>query len=423
MHICAELAEEDIHLQMRVMVLYMAVKKLLSIVIPTHNRSCYAVACVQSLLEIDSRQFQVVVHDTSDDDCGLAAWSATQDDSRLCYVHWNGRLSMTENHERAVALAEGEYVCVIGDDDSVSSRIIEVAEYAKANEIELLTPVIKAIYSWPDFKTSFLGSAHAGKLYLGKVTGKIAKKSCQTSIQDALNNACQGTEGLPKFYHGLVKRSCLEKLHSDTGAIFYGASPDISASLGLALTNEYYYVIDFPFTIPGASSGSNTGRSAVNKHKGDIESDPHMIPFRNLSWPKELPYFFSVETVWGHAAWETLKQRSPDSLSGFNLNRFYAVCKVRHSDYKVAIGKAASGLVASNDKRYSSSASVLAQVKFVIELTITKLKRILHPTASNGMDVYGPFENVRYARQALDAKLDIEASAKGWCFNEKGSNE
>jgi hypothetical protein len=39
------------------------------------------------------------------------------------------------------------------------------------------------------------------------------------------------------------------------------------------------------------------------------------------------------------------------------------------------------------------------------------------------MDVYGPFENVRYARQALDAKLDTEASAKGWCFNEKGSNE
>ncbi|MHC5879375.1 hypothetical protein ACYT69_10660, partial [Streptococcus pyogenes] len=65
-------------------------------------------------------------------------------------------------------------------------------------------------------------------------------------------------------------------------------------------------MVDLPFTMPGASGGSNTGRSAVNKHKGDLSKDAHMRPFKDLQWPAVLPRFFSVETVWAHAAWETL---------------------------------------------------------------------------------------------------------------------
>lgn len=92
----------------------MSEQYLVSIVVPTHNRSKYAIPCVKSLLEIKSERLQVVVHDTSNDDCQLAAWAADQADSRLVYVHWKSRLSMTENHERAMQLAEGEYVCQIG---------------------------------------------------------------------------------------------------------------------------------------------------------------------------------------------------------------------------------------------------------------------------------------------------------------------
>ena len=139
---------------------------LVSIVVPTHNRSKYAISCIESLLEIPSQEVQVVVHDTSNDACDLARWAQAQEDHRLVYVHWQSRLSMTENHERAIALATGEYVCLIGDDDTVSNHIIEFARYAKDHSIAMLTPKVRAAYYWPDFRTKFYGAAHAGRIYL-----------------------------------------------------------------------------------------------------------------------------------------------------------------------------------------------------------------------------------------------------------------
>ncbi|MBI6660525.1 glycosyltransferase, partial [Pseudomonas carnis] len=137
---------------------------LVSIVIATHNRSKYAIPCIESLLSIGSSEIQVVVHDTSNDVCELAAWAGQSADSRLIYVHWADRLSMTENHERALKLATGEYICLIGDDDTVSSYIIDIANYAKKQNIKMLTPKVKAAYYWPDFRTKNYGAAHAGRI-------------------------------------------------------------------------------------------------------------------------------------------------------------------------------------------------------------------------------------------------------------------
>ncbi|QEY62226.1 glycosyltransferase family 2 protein [Metapseudomonas lalkuanensis] len=383
----------------------MGERRLLSIVIPTHNRSKYAIECVKSILETNSNEFEVVVHDTSDDSCELKAWAVSVSDDRLRYVHWGESLSMTQNHEKAIALASGEFVCLIGDDDSVSSQIILAAKFADRMGIDILTPEIKAMYSWPDFKTRFYGRAHAGKLYLGKISRKIVKKNSAQALKISLDNACQGTEGLPKLYHGLVRKTLLDELRKSTGLVFYGTSPDISASLGLALVSTHFYVVDFPFTIPGASGGSNTGRSAVNRHKGDIKNDPHMRPFKNLTWPKELPFFFSVETVWAHAAWETLSFRAPELLVDFNLSRLIAVCKARHSDFRAPIEQAETYLFGVEGRRYSSEAVRLARLGFFFERLVGKIKRMLHPLPNNGMKAYGPYENVRYARLKAEQLL------------------
>ncbi|MGH8601213.1 MAG: glycosyltransferase family 2 protein [Gammaproteobacteria bacterium] len=379
---------------------------LISVVIPTHNRSCYAVACVQSLLEIKSDKLQIVVHDTSNDGCELAAWAANQKDPRLCYVHWRDRLSMTENHERALALAEGEYVCLIGDDDSVSARIVEVAEYAKAQGINLLTPTVKAVYSWPDFRTRLYGMAHAGKVYLNDFSGALSSCDTLKSLEAALSRACQGTDGLPKLYHGLVRRSLLDVLRERYGQVFFGTSPDVSAAVALSLEGNHHHVIDLPFTLPGASAGSNTGRSALNKHKGDIEKDPHMQPFKNLAWPKELPRFFSVETVWAHAAWETLHGIGRvDLIEHFNLARLYALCLLYHRDYRAFTLEAWRAAQRNGYQNVSNVAVVKELLGVVFGLVASKSKRLLRPSASNGREVLGVVNDVRLARLALDKRI------------------
>lgn len=379
---------------------------LVTVVVPTHNRSQYAIACIQGLLEISSKQLQVVVHDTSNDECLLAQWAATQADSRLRYVHWRDRLSMTENHEHALALAEGEYICLIGDDDCVSARIMQVAEFARKQGIDCLTPRVKAMYSWPDFRTRLLGAAHAGRLYLDVFDGALETLDAVTGLRATLAMACQGTDELPKLYHGLVRRELLDALRVRQGRVFFGTSPDMSAAIGLALLCKKHHVIDLPFTLPGASSGSNTGRSAINKHKGDLKKDAHMQPFKDLHWPDVLPRFFSVETVWAHAAWETLRLTGADEwLPAFSLRRLYALCLFNHRDYRQATLVAMCAARAQGVTGLSRSALVLEYLGCAGRFVTSKAKRILRPSASNGRKVLAVVEDVRLARRVLDERL------------------
>ena len=57
---------------------------------------------------------------------------------------------------------------------------------------------------------------------------------------------------LPKLYHGLVRRRCLQAIHEKTGAYIGGLSPDIFASLSIACVAQRVMVTDYPLTIPGA---------------------------------------------------------------------------------------------------------------------------------------------------------------------------
>lgn len=389
----------------------MSERYLVSVVVPTHNRSKYAIPCVKSLLEIKSDRLQIVVHDTSNDDCALAAWAVAQTDSRLVYVHWKNRLSMTENHERAIELAEGEYVCLIGDDDTVSARIIEAAEFAKSEAIEMLTPQVKAFYYWPDFRTRFYGAAHAGRIYLDDFSGGCMQYDVKARLDIALHEACQGTDALPKLYHGLVKRRLLDELRQRSGKIFYGTSPDMSASISLSLIGKTYSLIDFPFTMPGGGGGSNSGRSAMGKHKGDLKSDPHMKPFTDLRWPPELPMFFSVETVWAHAAWATLDGLGDKTRQAqFNLARLYALCLFHHRDYAKEVLSARRAAKQGGCTQVGTARIVSELFSVACKYALARFKRVLKPKASNGREVVAVVEDVYLARQALDQRLPLSLS-------------
>ncbi|MDF1598904.1 glycosyltransferase [Mesorhizobium sp. YIM 152430] len=376
-----------------------------SILVPTHNRSKYAISCLQSLLAINDRGVQVVFHDTSNDGCELKQFASTLNDDRLTYVHHAERLSMTGNHEAALAYAKGEFVCLIGDDDTVLPAITKAVEIAREQNVDSLVPILSANYSWPDFRTIFFGDAHAGRLYLGKYSADIRSHNTSRSLDAGLRNAFQGTDGLPKLYHGLVRREVIERIRLRNGQFFYGTSPDASAAVSLSLELDRYCTWDFPFTLPGASGGSNTGRSALNKHKGDFKTDPHMAAFKNVEWDDVIPKFFSVETVWANAAWETLRRTSPDHMSHFNLNRLYALCLLKHREYQPQIAAAieSASRHPGLDVRKVGIGAEIARA-FVLN-AVAKAKRLTRPSASGGKAVLGTFKNVEDAQREMQRRF------------------
>lgn len=380
---------------------------LLSVVIPTHNRACYAIHAIASLLAIPSAELEIVVSDTSTDGELFAQLAARAgpflNDPRLKYVRPVGKLDMTGNHNAAIEAATGEYVCLIGDDDTITADALLAAAWAKVRGIEVIAPNVVANYVWPDFRSRLMGAGHASRLYFAKRFGDALVQDSATALASALRNAAQGTDGLPKIYHGIVERALLERIRELSGTYFHGSSPDVSGAIGLALCSKSFVVVDYPLTIPGASGGSNTGRSAMNTHKGKLSQEPQTQGFEAGGWSQGVPRFFSVETVWAHAALETIRRIEPQQIVAFNFARLIAVCSVLHSEYASEINQA------SVDVEHilgTTPAMLREQVRIEMkryrhEQLTRFIKRLTRPTAAGGRAYVSGLDTIAAAPEAL----------------------
>lgn len=363
---------------------------LLSVVIPTHNRARYAIYAIRSILAIDSPDLELVISDTSTDG-ELEALvrdgeNAPSADPRFKYHRPTERLDMTGNHNFAVAAAQGEYICLIGDDDTITEELLQAAQWAHEQNIDVIAPNVVSNYVWPDFKSRHFGYGHAARLYVPREVGKLSFHACTDSLALALENAAQGTDGLPKIYHGLVRKSTMDKLRELTGNYFHGSSPDVAGAVGLTLCTDRYVVVDYPLTIPGASGGSNTGRSAMNKHKGKLSQESQTKAFENAGWSEGVPRFFSVETVWAHAALETLAKADAALVRQFNFARLIGVCSVLHKDFAAEIAAAvprAVEIMGISRADFDSRVAAVAR-QFRRQRLWHLLRRALRPTAAGG---------------------------------------
>jgi glycosyltransferase involved in cell wall biosynthesis len=375
-------------------------KPLLSIAIPTHNRAKYAVHAIKSLIEINDSRLEVVISDTSED-CELSDYIEGSSDIKsssvkIKYIRPKERLDMTGNHNKAIDYTSGDYVCLIGDDDTIAIDLLDAVSFAEKNKIDLLAPNVIANYAWPDFRSRYFGAKHASRLYIAKTMGGVSFVDSNDALNCALKNSAQGTDGLPKIYHGVVRRDILNKIKEKSGEYFHGSSPDVSGAIGLALTSENFCVIDYPLTIPGASGGSNTGRSAMNKHKGKLSQEKQTKSFEKSGWSFGVPKFFSVETVWAHAALETVKKINQDRYKEFNFAKLIGLCRAMHSEYKdeidIAIIEAAE-IVKLPINEFTKNVNKefwMHRKKSMISVA----KRILNPTAAGGRDYISDISNI-----------------------------
>ncbi|MFN3697840.1 MAG: glycosyltransferase family 2 protein [Pseudobdellovibrio sp.] len=378
---------------------------LLSIIIPTHNRSQYAISCIKSILLYTHGSYEIIVHDTSTTD-ELMNYAASVADDRLNYIRCYEHLSMTDNHNRAFTYSKGEYLILIGDDDTINPKIMDLCQYAVKNNIEALSQNICSNYVWPDFKSKRMGSRHAARLYFNRsITAQIQKIDCNQALTKTLEHSCQGADFLPKIYHGLVKKSVYDKIIADHGVFFFGTSPDISGALVVAEYIKNYYEIDYPLSIPGASGGSNTGRAALNKHKGTLEEDSHTKRFKHINWNPLIPKFVSPETIWTQASIETFEHINKTRIEQFNWYRLYAYCLINHRDYLKETTYSLS--IFFKNKGFISKLSLAYEIiKVSFEKFFRLVKRLSLPTAAGYRKYIDHITEVKGVPENLNNYLD-----------------
>jgi len=313
---------------------------LLSVIIPTRNRQEYAIFSVASILRIQDPELQVVVQDNSDTRELEELLARSVQDSRLRYSYTPTPLSFIDNFDSAVRLATGEYLCLIGDDDGINPEIMEATRWAKENEIDSFKPAHCVDYIWPG---SGLSSTlfsdvpqESGILTIRSFSGQIVHSNREWELRKLIRKGGQEylkTE-LPKLYHGMVKRECLERVRAKTGAYFGGLSPDIYASVSIANMAKNSVSIDYPLTLPGACRKSGSVESQVGNHTGNLEDAPHLNNRGPYEWAEQVPRYYSVPTIWADSTIAALQDLGrEDLLKDFNVAYLAACCLWAHPRY------------------------------------------------------------------------------------------
>ena len=317
---------------------------LLSIIIPTRNRTSTAISSIQSILSVSDERLELVIHDNSDSRDLQIFVNENINDSRLCYHYIAEPLSMIGNFNAAMELATGEYVCMIGDDDGVNPEILEATAWAKNQNLDSLSVTTTAHYLWPGtgLSPTLFTKVEGGNLAVAPFKGKIFHIDLEKELKALMNNGglYYLEFNLPKVYHGIARRRCLEQIKGQAGYYFGGTSPDMYSSLALACVAKRAAITDYPLTIPGHCRIAENTHHIKNAHLRPMESAPHFKNRGEYKWCDLIPYIFVGEAFWVDSGVAALRDMGrQDLVSELNVPKLAAHCIARYRGLNEVIMK------------------------------------------------------------------------------------
>ncbi|HEM3702843.1 TPA: glycosyltransferase family 2 protein [Streptococcus suis] len=325
-------------------------KYLLSVVIPTRNRHYYAEKSIRQVYSQLSEDCQVVIQDNSDSSVLKEMISDLLSFDNITYNHTAESLSFVANFDQALSLVQGKYVCMIGDDDGITSFLREVAIWANENDIQAIRPTLDLVYFWPNSKV-FSANQDTGILQINTSTSKIYDKKPGKALRNLLKDGCLDylQKEMVKIYHGLISYEILLEIKKRTGNFVGGLSPDIYLSVALTILSKGRCVaIDFPITISGICVSSGSSSSATGAHTGKLEQAPHFKGHNHYVWDRRVPEFYSVETIWADSALAAVKDLDSERLVYFDGIPLYYSLMRKYPDFNREIQEAITKNISNN---------------------------------------------------------------------------
>ncbi len=278
----------------------------ISIIIPTRERVQYLRYSIQTALDIDDENLEVVVcNNASCDDTEAVVLSFT--DPRIHYVNTGARVSMRENFNRAMNESSGDYVIFFGDDDGiVPGQFKYLRQLLETHRPDGLS-WNRASYGWPG--DGYAKKTGGVRFYQHGTFGTPYTYNPKDRNLDALMG-CQLSHLFPvtpNIYHGCVSRAYLDKVAPSKGLYFDSVIPDVNFEYRANILGGNFLHADHPFSINGYSPAS-TG-SAHNKNAPDAPGAKagQVFAKENKTDPLEdvmdhaltvpLVYFSTLETV------------------------------------------------------------------------------------------------------------------------------
>lgn len=381
----------------------------ISIVIPTRNRTQFLIDTVNIALSHCSN-VEVVVSDNSDTDVARIGLLTAIDTGRVVYDHSGELKSVVQNFEHAVSLSSGDWIMVIGDDDTIGPGLDQIVNWATLNGVDAVVPYKSSFtvsYYWPGVVSKYYGDAYSSRLFLWPFDGGVEHIDAKAELRNVSSRFGGNLGSLPRLYHGLISRSLLNRIQSRHGHIFGGVSPDIYSAALIAAHSSKSVIIDFPFVIPGTSKSSTAGQGAERSDRAQLRQTDHIARFGpTLEWDHRIPEFYSPQTVWAYSLLKALEE-VPELGIRPSFARLYAKCLLYCRPYASETLR-----TIKLNNRGLAALMLLSSIIFELAIEVGEMgakisRRILSPRAMGGAD---RIENLDTISAAYDALLKNLAS-------------
>lgn len=372
---------------------------VLSVIIPTHNRPECAVATIRAVLSA-SPDIEVIVSDTSETDC--ISFAFVEDKPvRLKLLRPTRPLSVVENFNIGLEAATGDFLVFIGDDDFVSPEIIDVALWARRENVEAVAFSFPLLYYWPSFVSNTRWKAGSSTLVITPYDGSVRQVDTLYELRSAVSRLGAGVLDMPRAYAGMVSRVLVNRILDRHGALFGGVSPDIYSAALIAIEAKLAFRLDFPIIVPGASGGSTSGQSARGQHVGGLRDNAHIGAFKNLTWDHRVPEYYSVPTVWGYSLLKAIESQ-PEWLQRADFAHLYLKCLISDPQYKALVWRCFKEYGRRVGWLTAWGGAVAALCREMIRLGRVLTRRLLPYSASPTVQVIHDVADTEQAFAALE---------------------
>lgn len=264
----------------------------ITLAVPTRNRAQYLESLVDLLHDFAPDEVEILVVNNASNDSTEQLLGSYKSDTRFRLLNFGEAVNVNMQFERCLRHAEGEWICIIGDDDgivpSIFRQVIELLVRLPSSVSAVVWP--RVIYRWPGFSAVESNILSIPAIALGPLKGKIG-----SSIQLLKSIASDLKAGYyaPGIYHGLVNVDLARKmLEENPDTTFWGA-PDQSFIANLMLEDVHFVHFSKPATVTGYSPASTGGSVTVS----DCESVADVFFSENPDLARSFFDFFRFSEI------------------------------------------------------------------------------------------------------------------------------
>jgi hypothetical protein len=272
---------------------------LFSVVIPTKDRAHTLQHSLRTCLAQDFDDFEIVISDN----CGAPTTREVVEaagSAKIRYSRSDIPLCMSDNYERAVAAASGDYVIVCGDDDGLMPYALrELAGLVNRYSNPAAIQWRRGLYTWPTIavpeESNFMSFStdwdHA------EVDGRAKLQSASRFEIDS--------DQLPMINTSAIRRDIIDRHRAIAGRVFVNAHPDVYTGFAFAYLAGRFVSVAAPMSIAGLS-GSSTGvavllqsdRNAIARGFYDQSKQAGLLPHPRVPLVHDIPVHSADSFHW-----------------------------------------------------------------------------------------------------------------------------